>query len=132
MVYMNQVHLSKHGVERNRTFLRLLYGNEDLVDVSKWFEKLDRADRSKPGRDRSMTLETFVEGIHSGSYSILQINSPDFNRIRYYLSYKNFPGRRVENVAWVLCPCNDNNFNIFSELYEEAFGRRLEDEPVIV
>ena len=116
------------AVEENKRFLGLLYDNEELVKASRWFDKLEGSSTGRQS-DEEMTLDKFLEGIDSESSIIFQLASPDPVDITYCAFFNDF-SKDVERFAWVTCHYNDNNFNVVSRLYEEAFGCKLEDEPV--
>jgi hypothetical protein len=125
MIYINQIFPLKYGIEKNRKFFKLLYQNKDLTKVSKWFDKHEGYVARE--RDTEMTLEKFVELMGDDSVIRIQFASPDPLRIKYFT--RQLTGY-ASNFAWIECPYNDNNFNIFSQLFEKSFKRKLKDEPV--
>jgi len=127
MVYVNQIDLTEKGVEENKKFLGLLYNNEELVGAFKRFNKVDCSMAER--LDKEMTLDKFLERIDSESSIKFQLASPKPSDIRYCASFIDF-SKNIEKQVWVICPYNDNNFKVVSRLYKEAFGCKLEDEPV--
>lgn len=125
MIYINQIFTIKYGIEKNRKFFKSLYQNKDLTKVSKWFDKHEGYVACE--RDAEMTLEKFVELMGDDSAIRIQFASPDPLRIKYFT--RQLTGY-ASNFAWIECPYNDNNFNIFSQLFEKSFKRKLKDEPV--
>lgn len=131
MVYVNQIHLIKKGAKKNKKFLRLLYNNAELEKVCRWFDKKFGSSASIAGQsDKDMTLDKFLKGINSKSFTVLQLASPDPFDIRYCAVFRDY-SKKIKRFAWITCPYSDYNFNIISKLYEESFGSNLEDEPVL-
>jgi len=126
ITYLNQIHLIKKGAEKNREFIVSLYDNEELEEVSRWFNKLDCSISIRGESDRDMTMDEFVKGIGPKSFIILQLASPNPFDIRYCASYIS---KSIRKSAWVSCPYNDNNLDVILGLYEKSFGCRLKDEP---
>lgn len=128
-IYVNQIHLIERGIEKNKEFLVSLYNNEELKEVSRWFDKLDYSISISRKLDRDMTLDEFIKGIDSESSFTFQLASPDPFYIKYCASYRD-DSKNVNRFAGVICSYNDNNFDVISGLYKESFGCKLKDEPI--
>ena len=124
MVYINQIFLDKYGIKKNKKFLKKLYENENLIDVSKWFDIKENIQRQ---RDDHMSLDKFLKLINTELIIRLQFASPDPSNIKYCArqSIKN-----SSRFAWIICPYNSDNFNMISQLFKESFGKNLKDELV--
>jgi hypothetical protein len=126
MIYINQLHPIKFGIEKNKQFLKELHKTEELVDVSMWFDKRENSIARMP--DRDMSLEKFIDLMDENAMISLQFAYPDPKSIRYCIRQ---PDRPASRFAWVDCPYNEHNFNIFSQLYEQIFKKKIEEEPVL-
>lgn len=127
MVYVNQVHPVKKGLKKNKKFLKLLYDNEELEKVSKYFDKVEPLGL-RGEHDDKMTLDKFLRGMSNDCFIALQLYSPDPFDIRYHCSFHD--SKNITRMVFVICGCTDKNFGIVSKLYKKAFGSKLEDEPV--
>ncbi len=125
MPYVNQLKLIEKGVKKNRDFLKSLYECETLTEANKWFDKLEGKVQREP--DSDMTIAKFLKHMSRKSYTIFQLASPTPFEIRYCAMYRDDAARRH---FFLECPYNDHHFEIVSGLFTEAFGTRLEDEPV--
>ena len=129
--YINQIVLNKKGLEENKSFLKAIYSCQDLLEVKKWFDKLDCNISWQRQTDKKMTLEKFLNNMgkdHASFHGTLQINNPDPLKIRYCISFDG--NDRISRFVWVIYPYNKNNFKITSDLYEKSFGNKIEDDPL--
>ncbi len=124
MVYVNQLHLMKYGVKKNKHFLQQMY---DFEGMAKSFSMLDSSVSWKRSEDTDMTLDKFLELIDSKSDFLLQLASPEPFEIRYAACL--YTGA-IRRTLFIDGPYTPENFDLVSKLYSESFGVRLEDEPV--
>ncbi len=127
MDYINQIHLIKKGIKKNKKFLNLLYNCDKLVDAFKCFSKLDCTSIGGQ-RDEDMTLKKFLKGVNSEAYIMLQIGSPDPQYIRYFVS---FIDNDIKRYLDVRCSRNKHNLDTLVSLYKKSFGCKLKDEPIL-
>jgi len=127
MKYTNQIHLDNFNVDKNKQFLELLYNDEEIVRKNKIFEKVDSSVSRE--KDYEMTLDNFLNLMDSKTFINLQLGSPRESDIVYCARFVQYPVG-VEKFVFIEFPYNDNNFNVVSKLYAEAFGNELVDEPI--
>jgi len=136
MVYVNQIQTISYGVAKNRRFLKSLYlsdklsnqpSNELFGEVNKHFDILDCTVSSQRKHDKDMTLDKFLKLIKKDTYITLQFGSPVPYEIRYRANIED----GIRKTLFIECPYNDDNYQIVSALFENSFGIRLEDIPVV-
>ncbi len=123
----NQIKLGNRSVEKNRDFLRALYGTNDLERARKWFDILDSSVSVARQDDPNMTLEAFLDLMTDSFHIVLQTGSPFQDQIRYCASnIREEPNR----FAWVQCPYNEHNYGVVSSLFEQVYGQNIDLIPV--
>jgi hypothetical protein len=127
MVYINQIDLSKEGLEKNKTFLGRVFTSTALQDASKWFDYYNCLESFQRKPDASMSLETFLKLLTEDATIKLQLASPEPFEIRYGAC---FSDESIERYAFVEMPYSEANFEEISKIYENCFGRALENEPI--
>lgn len=119
----NQIFLDDRPLRQNKAFLRALY-NADLEEANRWFDEKENSVTREP--DTDMTLDIFLNQMDKSYYTVLQMGSPDANRIRYCARRM----RGIDRFAWVECPYNEVNYGIVATLFEKTFKERIESIPV--
>ncbi len=127
MVCVNQIELIGKGIKKNKVFLEKVY-NSGLEEMRKWFDKLDCSASFSRQADPDMNLEKFLKLIDKESSSMLQINSPVPDKIRY--SVVLYHPKSIRRHAWIECPDSQSNIDMISDIYRQSFGCELKDEPV--
>lgn len=129
MTYVNQFpDLIKRGVKKNKVFIKSLYEEKNFEDSRKFFDYLDCSRSYQRQTDEGMTLEKFLKFINKNSMITLQLASPEPKDIRYGVRLSD---QDINRFLFIEMPCNENNFNLVSEIYKSSFGRVLEKEKVL-
>jgi hypothetical protein len=124
MIYINQLRLMGKGLDKNKDFFKEIYATEDFIDSKRWFDVLDGTMDRK--LDENMTLDKYLNLFDRNAITTLQLASPRPDEIRYLVS-DNING--IIHYAFIEMPYNELNFDIIAKSYQDAFGKRLEDEP---
>jgi hypothetical protein len=131
MVYVNQIDLQRYAPKKNRVFFGLLYSNATLTDVKKWFDITGWNISETRQVDQEMTPERFSKLIDKKAFINLQLASPRPQDIKYCVRLTDrLTDKEIERFAFVIFPYTDNNFQVVSRLYKQAFEQELEKEPV--
>ena len=124
----NQICLSKKPIKKNKQFLKLLYGAEDLEGYKKSFEKLDCSiSLARDMDDSDMTLEKFLDLMTGKLHIMLQIGSPIMDKIRYTTCTLS---RDVDKFFMVECSYNEPNYSMVSQIFKQVYGLDLDSIPV--
>tara|TARA_Y100000310_G_scaffold330357_1_gene401845 strand:+ start:7638 stop:8057 length:420 start_codon:yes stop_codon:yes gene_type:complete len=124
----NQINLGNMFVEKNKEFLKALYGTEDLERARKWFNALDCSVSFARQNDPDMNLGRFLDLITDSFHIVLQTGSPSPDEIRYCASGSD--DQRVDRFAWVECPYNEHNYGVVSLLFEKVYNQKIDSIPV--
>jgi hypothetical protein len=132
-VYLNQLVLSEKGVEDNIKFLKAIYASNDFSAASKKFDLLDCSVSFARQDDTGMTISRFAKLIGERSHIVFHsdIIDPFKGPILYYTAIvSKVEPKQINRFMFFECPYTRSNFEVMSRLYREAFGLRLEDEPI--
>ena len=129
-MYKNQIELNDKDSGQNMDFLRFLYLCNSFVDdgfpeVTKKFTRLKdkfSAERIEP------SLEEFLDKVDWSFHTQLGIGMRPPARIMYCAGYDNPEEGR--NLFLFECPLNQNNYDLVSEFFKEAYRIDLESVEV--
>ena len=124
--YINQLSLKRRGIRRNQAFFKDIW-YEDLHDAYRIFDRLTPKALERV-HEPDMTPERFVVHLNDIDMVQLQIGAPHPHTINYCAIAKLIDDEYL--CAWLHMPYTPKNFEHIAHAYENAFDKRLQDEPI--
>lgn len=121
-----QLYLSDRPLRQNKAFLKALYGNHDLENAIKWFDKRDYA-AIRREFDKGMTLDSYLRLMTPSFHAVLQIGSPDLDKIR--CCTRGDDRQEIERFLWIIAPFTEQNYGVVSQLFRRIYRQELESIP---
>lgn len=108
-------------LEKNIEFLNKFFQTERLEKQSRYFTKSKDVGAANE-IDTKMTLEKYFDLIGDNFHFVLQLGwySDD---IMYCV--KGFDSELKSRLAWVVCPFNEHNYQVTSDIFKEIYNEEI-------